>query len=429
MEDLLQMLRDIDLPKDGRDRVHAGDVEHVKRGMALGTVTDYSAKHLKPSVNTKRYKTLARTLCKLAREEFPDFVFTSIMVNKGGSELHVDKNNCGPSIIFSLGDHTGGDLWQFNPSTWQGDIFEIKYNPTECNGLLPHATLPFEGERYSLVYYCLQSWRQPPKGDDALLLKDLGFWAMSDRPASYQVARHHLIPLARRQLNAFLHQADAKQENDQLNSQPPPRPRLLELFAGTGSVGRAFAAKGWSVVGLDLVPGHAIQCDILDWNYMAYEPDYFDAIHASPPCTQYSIARTNSKTPRDFEGADSLVERTLAIIDYFKPKIFIIENPYTGYMKSRPCMVDMHPYLRTVCYCKYGLPYRKATAIWTNLGDKWVERPMCTNKDPCEHVVNGKHGTRAQVRNGWSTQQLYVLPAALCDDLATATTEACTTTE
>ena len=307
MEDLLQMLRDIELPKDGRDRVHADDAEKVKRGMALGTVTDYASKHLKPSVNTKRYKTLARALCKLAREAFPDFPFTGIMVNQGGSELHVDKNNCGPSIIFSLGDHTGGDLWQFNPSTWQGDIFEIKNNPTKCNGLLPHATLPFEGERYSLVYYCLQSWRKPPKEADAALLKDLGFWSMDDRPACYQVPRRHLIPLAKRQLNAFLHQTDVKQEADQLESQPPPRPRLLELFAGTGSVGKAFTAQGWSVVGLDITAGHAIQTDILDGNYTAYEPGYFDAIHASPPCTQYSIARTNSKKPRDFEGADQLV--------------------------------------------------------------------------------------------------------------------------
>jgi hypothetical protein len=62
MEELLQMLRDVDLPKDGRDRVHANDPENVKRGMALGTVVDYAARHLEISVYTKRHKMLARAL-------------------------------------------------------------------------------------------------------------------------------------------------------------------------------------------------------------------------------------------------------------------------------------------------------------------------------------------------------------------------------
>ena len=30
--------------------------------------------------------------------------------------------------------------------------------------------------------------------------------------------------------------------------------RLLELYSGTGSVGRAFAALGWDVVSVDLDP-------------------------------------------------------------------------------------------------------------------------------------------------------------------------------
>jgi hypothetical protein len=274
------------------------------------------------------------------------------------------------------------------------------------------------------VYYCLQSWRKPPKEADATSLKDLGFWSMEDRPVSFQVARRHLLPLAARQLKGYL---DKKQGKVEADPEPPPRPRLLELFAGTGSVGKAFAAQGWSVVGLDIVAGHAIECNILHWDYTTYETGYFDAIHASPPCTQYSIARTSAKKPRDFEGADELVEKTLAIIDYFKPKVWIIENPYTGYMKSRPCMTGMQPYLRTVCYCMYGLPYKKATAIWTNLGANWCERPMCTKAHPCGQVVDGKHVTRAQTRNGWSTQQLYILPAELCDELAIAASKACTT--
>jgi hypothetical protein len=55
------------------------------------------------------------------------------MVNEGGSTLHVDRNNCGPSLLISLGDHTGGELWQY-----PGDVLEVHYKATHCNGLLPH---------------------------------------------------------------------------------------------------------------------------------------------------------------------------------------------------------------------------------------------------------------------------------------------------
>ena len=198
--------------------------------------------------------------------------------------------------------------------------------------------------------------------------------------------------------------------------------RLLELFAGTGSVGRAFRDLGWEVIGLDITRGHAIQTDILKWDYAAAFPEgYFDAIHASPPCTHYSIARTSGKTPRDLVGADALVQRTLDVIAHFKPKIFIIENPHTGLMKSRPVMQHLTPYLRPVTYCKYGTLYKKPTAIWTNLGEHWLARAPCAKANPCNQMVNGSHQSTAQTRSGWTTRQLYVLPAPLCDELAAAT--------
>ena len=67
--------------------------------------------------------------------------------------------------------------------------------------------------------------------------------------------------------------------------------RLLELFAGTGSVGRAFRDQGWEVVGLDINPGHEIKCDIMLWNPATYPRDHFDCIHASPPFTEYSVEK------------------------------------------------------------------------------------------------------------------------------------------
>ena len=213
-------------------------------------------------------------------------------------------------------------------------------------------------------------------------------------------------------------------------------PRLLELFAGTGSVGKSFKKLGWEVVSLDMSPDFdpTIVTDLMDWDYEAYTGEV-DAIHASPPCTHYSLARTTAKTPRDLEGSDALVQRTLDIINHFHPKVFIIENPYTGYMKSRPVMQPLRPIMRVVTYCKYGLSYKKATSIWTNLGDLWTPRPACCKASPCEHLEDGVHPQTAQrgpgktrgvlrQRDKFSLHELYALPEQLCDELAEAATSA-----
>jgi site-specific DNA-cytosine methylase len=111
--------------------------------------------------------------------------------------------------------------------------------------------------------------------------------------------------------------------------------KLLDLFSGTGSVAKAAQIKGWSTTTLDKDLPADIQTDILEWDYKSLPPDSFDYIHASPPCTHYSKARTTAKTPRDIEGSNQLVKRTLDIIEYFNPKFFTIENPQSGLLKEQ----------------------------------------------------------------------------------------------
>jgi len=150
-------------------------------------------------------------------------------------------------------------------------------------------------------------------------------------------------------------------------------PRLLELFSGTGSVGRAFEKLGWEVVSIDLEPNFkpTIVADLREWDPTIYPRRYFDCVHASPPCTEYSCARTTAKRPRDLEGSDALVQRTMEMMQYLQPLCWIMENPWTGLLRKRPFMEPLEPRMRVVSYCKYNYPYRKHTSIWSNLNDFW----------------------------------------------------------
>ena len=140
--------------------------------------------------------------------------------------------------------------------------------------------------------------------------------------------------------------------------------RLPELFSGSGYVGRAFKAYGFEVESLDKRPDYnpTICVDILEWDYTCFPKGSFDAIWASPDCTQYPIARSNAKTPRNLEYADSLVQKALEIIEYFKPRAWFLDNPASGLLKTR---VFMHliPCV-TVSYCKYGAKFQKHTMLW-----------------------------------------------------------------
>ena len=161
--------------------------------------------------------------------------------------------------------------------------------------------------------------------------------------------------------------------------------RVLELFSGSGSLTRFCSQMPelFETVRLDIDPRTApdILMSILDWDYT--RESHFDIIWASPDCREYSIA--HSKTPRDLGKADMLVRRTLEIIAHFQPKVWFIENPQTGLLKSRYFMggIPFHD----VTYCMYGYAYRKATRIWTNVAGF---TPLFCRRD-CVSMANGRH--------------------------------------
>ena len=201
--------------------------------------------------------------------------------------------------------------------------------------------------------------------------------------------------------------------------------RILELFSGTGSVGKVFGADGWEVVSLDInkKTNASICADIRTWDYTIFDVGHFDVVWASPVCTHYSRARTTAKTPRDLEWADSLVLKALEIIEYLKPKYWYIENPQTGLLKTRPFMLNL-PYT-DVEYCRYcDWGYKKRTRIWTNSG---YQGRRCLGAGLCASMVGKRHLRTAQrggrmidcelEKNSHTEDELYRIPDDLISDL------------
>lgn len=154
--------------------------------------------------------------------------------------------------------------------------------------------------------------------------------------------------------------------------------------------------------------------NILDWDYKQYPPDYFNAIWASPPCTQYSIAKTRGI--RDIEGANKIVQKTLEIIDYFQPSLWFIENPQTGLLKNQEFMHNIPFY--DVDYCQYGKQYKKRTRIWTN--KPVFPARLCPGKLVCPQIQGGRHvlntGNFSQSRK-MSVEEKYSIPEQLVREL------------
>ena len=175
-------------------------------------------------------------------------------------------------------------------------------------------------------------------------------------------------------------------------------PKLLEMFKGTGSVGKQAKKMGFQVTSLDFDPIYTpdIETDVLDWDYKKYstENNYVpDMIWASPPCNTFSPMVYRLKE-REVETAKPISDRaklgtkilykTLEIIDYFRSKnpklLFIIENP-RGMMRKDARMKKLAR--ETTLYCIYGDFKKKPTYFWTNFPDGLhldQDTKQCPNK-------------------------------------------------
>jgi len=178
---------------------------------------------------------------------------------------------------------------------------------------------------------------------------------------------------------------------------------VLELFSGTGSIGKVCEKLGWNPISVDLELPATHECDVMDFDYKQYPKDYFSIVWASPPCTEYSplkncwLGRKNNRTGETLtrelleekrKESDKLILKTLEIIQYFNPEVWFMENPQRGQLKDRDVVKDIPFY--DVTYCMYSdWGYEKKTRIWTNKKD-W-NNLICDKSGACGNMTELQH--------------------------------------
>jgi len=192
--------------------------------------------------------------------------------------------------------------------------------------------------------------------------------------------------------------------------------KILELFSGTESFSKICKERRHEAFTIDINkkfnPTLVKDILLLKKEDIPFIPNI---IWSSPPCEQYSHAKRNGK-PRDIESSNKNVLKTLEIISWFPNCIWFIENPQTSLLKNQIFMKDL-PFF-DVSYCKYGLPYRKQTRIWTNLK---FEGKVC-NKD-CnfmngkKHIASVGNGRKFYTNKNYSREEKYIIPKQLCKEI------------
>lgn len=202
--------------------------------------------------------------------------------------------------------------------------------------------------------------------------------------------------------------------------------KVLELFAGSRSIGKVAEELGYKVFSVDINNFKGIDL-VKDIEFLTKDDIPFipDVIWASPPCTTYSIAaighhRDMGKPKTDFAAkSDRLVINVLKLIKEFDCKYFI-ENP-RGYMRK---MFFMNGIPRTtVWYCRYGDTRAKPTDIWSNhiysLFNKngWQPKQECFNGNKKCHHESAPRGSRTGTQGLKNNYERSKVPYELCKEI------------
>lgn len=204
--------------------------------------------------------------------------------------------------------------------------------------------------------------------------------------------------------------------------------KVLELFAGTRSIGKAFEARGHEVFSVEWdkrFKNIDLYQDILTLTAQDVIDKFGvpDVIWASPDCATFSVAaishhrRKNQQTGNldpisDYaKFCDAVDTHVLQLIRELKPRFWFIENPRGG-LRKMWFMQGLPRY--TITYCQYGDTRMKPTDVWTNHPAPKF-KPPCKNGNPCH--VSAPRGARTGTQGLKGSIERSVIPKLFCEHI------------
>src|SRR6185437_2671964 len=158
------------------------------------------------------------------------------------------------------------------------------------------------------------------------------------------------------------------------------KPRLLDLFCGAGGSAMGYHRAGFEVIGVDNQPQKHYPFEFIQADATTFPLDGFDAIHASPPCKDWTVARA----AHNLKGAHG----TGWLLDHTRQRLlaqgapWVIENVPGAEMRA-----DYQ-----LCGCHFGLPGLRRERWFETSWHAYDMQPPCYHTGPTVTVAG--HGVQ-----------------------------------
>lgn len=212
--------------------------------------------------------------------------------------------------------------------------------------------------------------------------------------------------------------------------------KVLELFAGSRSIGKIAESRGHKVCSIDNKAFDNIDlvmdCENISIKDLPFIPDM---MVAGTPCTTYSLAaishhRNEDRSPKtDFAAKCDRMNVNILnlikdILEVNPDFIWYIENP-RAVLRKMPFMQGLPR--TTVWYCRYGDKAAKPTDWWSNNlyslfnPEGWQPKEQCFNGNTKCHHESAPRGSSTGTQGKKNNYERSMYPVLLCEEIIKAT--------